>query len=235
MSSDSFNANETSFSVSVIIVGHLPMGIYLLTQFNWPSSLSGIERVALSARGDLQRTLRYALLSCIRTTLDIYSFLPSAYFSHPISVARGYTSPDPSAPISSASPENPLEQVRSVDLICRGRVVCMCTSTVSMTSPAAAQLVLVDKFPIGQVFRSLGHAPAFQLLDVGLTEDGRGLWRVYTLKTDEFQCRIREEFPDRAMFYSDNWLDLPPQSTPATTSNAALCTVIDSGKSVAAH
>jgi hypothetical protein len=34
-----------------------------------------------------------------------------------------------------------------------------------MTSPNAAQLVLVDKYPIGQVFRSLGQAPAFQLLD----------------------------------------------------------------------
>ncbi|KAB5591970.1 hypothetical protein CTheo_4602 [Ceratobasidium theobromae] len=196
MSSDSFSANETSFS------------------FNWPSSLSGIERVALSARGDLQRTL-------------------SAYFSQPISVARGYTSPDPSAPISSASPQTPLEQVRSVDLICRGRVVCMCTSTVSMTSPSSAQLVLVDKFPIGQVFRSLGRAPAFQLLDVGLTDDARGLWRIYTLKTEEFECRIREEFPDRAMFYSDNWLEAQSQST-APEAGAKLM-VRESGQSVVAH
>ncbi|CAE6485207.1 hypothetical protein AG1IA_01836 [Rhizoctonia solani AG-1 IA] len=193
MSSDSFNANETCFS------------------FNWPSTLSGIERVALSAKGDLQRTL-------------------SAYFSHPISVARGYTSPDPSAPISSASHATPLEQIRSVDLICRGRIVCMCTSTVTMTSPAAAQLVLVDKYPIGQVFRALGTGPAFQLLDVGLTEGGKGLWRVYTLKTDEFQCRIREEFPDRAMFHCDNWLDLPAQSVANR-----LPAVVDSGKSVVAH
>ncbi|EUC58781.1 hypothetical protein RSOL_277260 [Rhizoctonia solani AG-3 Rhs1AP] len=193
MSSDSFNANETSFS------------------FNWPFTLSGIERVALSAKGDLQRTL-------------------SAYFSQPISVARGYTSPDPTAPVSSASHTTPLEQVRSVDLICRDRVVCMCTSTVTMTSPTAAQLVLVDKYPIGQVFRALGTAPAFQLLDVGLTESGKGLWRVYTLKTDQFQCRIREEFPDRAMFYCDNWLDLPTHSVANH-----LPTVVDSGKSVVAH
>ncbi|KAG8680324.1 hypothetical protein FRC08_016384, partial [Ceratobasidium sp. 394] len=164
MSNDSFSANETNFA------------------FNWPSSLSGIERVALSARGDLQRTL-------------------SAFFSRPISVARGYTSPDPSAPLSSASLAEPLEQVRSVDLVCTGRVVCLCTSTVRMTSPAAAQLVLVDKYPIGQVFRALGRAPAFQLLDVGINEDGKGLWRIYTLETEEFQCRIREEFPDRAMFH----------------------------------
>ncbi|QRV80172.1 hypothetical protein RhiJN_08187 [Ceratobasidium sp. AG-Ba] len=193
MSNDSFNANETSFL------------------FNWPSNLSGIERVALSAKGDLQRTL-------------------SAYFSHPISVARGYTSPDPSAPVSSASLLNPLEQVRSVDLVCRGRVVCMCTSTVRMTSPAAAELVLIDKYPIGQVFRSLGRAPAFQLLDVGINEDGKGLWRIYTLETDEFQCRIREEFPDRAMFHCDNWLD--------STANTTQCTpfpMVDSGKSVVAH
>ncbi|KAF8604928.1 hypothetical protein BDV93DRAFT_555342 [Ceratobasidium sp. AG-I] len=193
MSNDSFNANETSFL------------------FNWPSCLSGIERVALSAKGDLQRTL-------------------SAYFSHPISVARGHTTPDPSAPISSASPDSPLEQVRSVDLVCRGRVVCMCTSTVRMISPAAAQLVLVDKYPIGQVFRSLGRAPAFQLLDVGLTEDAKGLWRVYTLQNEEFQCKIREEFPDRAMFHSDSWLDTPGQSTPAVCFPA-----IDTGKSVVAH
>ncbi|CAE6447277.1 unnamed protein product [Rhizoctonia solani] len=193
MSSDSFNANETSFS------------------FDWPSTLSGIERVALSAKGDLQRTL-------------------SAYFSQPISVVRGYTSPDPVAPVSSASETAPLEQVRSVNLVCRDRVVCMCTSTVVMTSSTAAQLVLVDKYPIGQVFRALGTAPAFQLLDVGLTESGKGLWRIYTLKTEQFQCRIREEFPDRGMFYSDNWLDLPVQSVANH-----LPTVVDSGKSVVAH
>jgi len=193
MSNDSFNANETSFL------------------FNWPTCLSGIERVALTAKGDLQRTL-------------------SAYFSRPISVTRGYTSPDPSAPISSASPNSPLEQVRSVDLVCRGRVVCMCTSTVRMTSPTAAQLVLVDKYPIGQVFRSLGRAPAFQLLDVGLTEDGKGLWRVYTLQTEEFQCRIREDFPERAMFQCDNWLDSPVQSAPPARFPA-----IDSSKAVIAH
>ncbi|KAF8750542.1 hypothetical protein RHS01_09307 [Rhizoctonia solani] len=151
MSSDSFNANETCFS------------------FNWPSTLSGIERVALSAKGDLQRTLR-----------------PNRLHVH--------------------------------------------TSTVTMTSPAAAQLVLVDKYPIGQVFRALGTGPAFQLLDVGLTEGGKGLWRVYTLKTDEFQCRIREEFPDRAMFHCDNWLDLPAQSVANR-----LPAVVDSGKSVVAH
>lgn len=145
-------------------------------------------------------------------------------------MARGHTTPDPSAPISSASRDSPLEQVRSVDLICRGRLVCMCTSTVRMTSPAAAQLVLVDKYPIGQVFRSLGQAPAFQLLDVGLTEDSKGLWRVYTLQNEEFQCKIREEFPDRAMFHCDNWLDTPAQPAPATS-----FTVIDSGKSVVAH
>ncbi|KAG8793191.1 hypothetical protein FRC12_003562 [Ceratobasidium sp. 428] len=193
MSSDSFNANETSFL------------------FNWPSNLSGIERVALSAKGDLQRTL-------------------SAYFSHPISVTRGYTSPDPSAPVLSASLTEPLEQVRSVNLVCRGRVVCMCTSTVRMTSPAAAQLVLVDKYPIGQVFRSLGQAPAFQLLDVGINDDGKGLWRIYTLQTEQFQCRIREEFPDRAMFRCDSWLDSPVHSAPA-----ARFSVVDSGKSVVAH
>ncbi|KAG8736657.1 hypothetical protein FRC10_009065 [Ceratobasidium sp. 414] len=174
MSDDSFNANETSFT------------------FNWPSSLSGIERVALSARGDLQRTL--------------------------------------SAPVSSASLAEPLEQVRSVDLVCNGRVVCMCTSTVRMTSPAAARLVLADKYPIGQVFRALGRAPAFQLLDVGINEDGKGLWRIYTLETEEFQCRIREEFPDRAMFHCEGWLDSPTQPTPPATFS-----VVDSGKSVAAH
>ncbi|CAE6502528.1 unnamed protein product [Rhizoctonia solani] len=108
MSSDSFSTNQTFFQ--------------------WPD-----ERIALTAKGDLQRTL-------------------SAYFSKPISVQRIWETPA-SGPVSSATPETPVTQTRRVNLMCEGHVACVCISTIKMSNQETAHLFLEEKFAIGQMFR----------------------------------------------------------------------------------
>ncbi|KAJ7043587.1 hypothetical protein C8F04DRAFT_943317 [Mycena alexandri] len=185
--------------------------------FHWPAELTGLERVALSAQGDLQRVL-------------------SAFFARPIVIALIYSHtftkrsqtdntliplplPNPAA-IASASPESPIVQNRQVHLQCGGKLVCTATSTVRLTSSDAAHLFLEEKYAIGQLFAKLGVTPSFELLDVGIggqddamtVEKGFGsgpnLWRRYRLFVREVECEILEVFASRDMFVQGQaWLD----------------------------
>jgi hypothetical protein len=123
------------------------------------------------------------------------------------------------------SVEQPITQDRQVQLQCDDKTVCVATSHVRITSARAAELFLVEKFAIGQMFKKLQLQPMFELLEVGfgvppasdgktekdsgrLGEDGdRRLWRKYKLAVPEFDCEILEEFPSRDMFiFGDSWL-----------------------------
>lgn len=78
------------------------------------------------------------------------------------------------------------------------KVACIATSTVTITSPAAAELFLDEKYAIGQTFRGLGRVAEFKLLEVSTSpasQDGddvkrESLRRRYTLRTDGFECDI---------------------------------------------
>jgi len=161
--------------------------------FSWPKDVIGIERIMLSAQGDLQRLL-------------------SSFFARPITVALIYsdtTSPKDSNP-------GPTIQSRQVHLLCGSRVVCKATSTVRITSPECARLFLKEKYAIGQVFREVGKVPRFELVSVGSGPENdtakvevgkRQLWRKYLLDIEGFECEILEVFPDREMFVlGEDWL-----------------------------
>lgn len=195
--------------------------------YPWPPTVTGVERIALSAQGDLQRVL-------------------SAFFARPISIAvifeRTHWQQSPGTTpellkhvspeiVTAASPSTPIIQTRQVHLQCSGKVVCRATSTVYVTSPNTAHLFLVDKYAIGQTFRRLEKLPVFDLLSVGLGPYSQGergtfhpspgwsmspddpagsreLWRRYKLTTPGFHCEIVEVFPDRDMFvHGEAWLD----------------------------
>ncbi|KAK7012226.1 hypothetical protein R3P38DRAFT_1585754 [Favolaschia claudopus] len=196
--------------------------------FTWPKEITGLERIALSAQGDLQRIL-------------------SAFFARPIVLAliysntftkRGETLEPLSLPnsnaVAAASPEVPIVQNRQVHLQCGGKVVCVATSTVKISSPRCAHLFLEEKYGIGQLFSKLGATPSFELLDVGIgghndMEKGMGgsqLWRRYRLSGPEIECEILEVFASREMFsQGETWLEGRGQiltSSRPRTSNALL-------------
>ncbi len=78
------------------------------------------------------------------------------------------------------------------------KVACIATSTVTITSPEAAEFFLDEKYAIGQTFRVLGRVAEFKLLEVSTSpasQDGdevksESLRRRYTLRTDGFECDI---------------------------------------------
>jgi len=167
---DSFKANTTS------------------VDFQWPADISGLERIMLSAHGDLQRLL-------------------SAFFARAINIKTIYAHTSPRTHV--ASPEEPIIQRREVHLLCGGNTACIATSTVTISTPLCERLFLDEKFAIGQMFRKMQTPPQFALLECGSRlEDGkRVLWRRYTLSTEGFECDIVEVFPDRDMFVlGEQWL-----------------------------
>ncbi|KAH7906920.1 hypothetical protein BJ138DRAFT_1161451 [Hygrophoropsis aurantiaca] len=153
-----------------------------------PTDLTGLERIILAAQGDLQRIL-------------------SAFFSRPIFVERIDANTSPR--LRPVSPQYPITQARKVHLKCASRVVCIATSTITITSPEYERVFLDEKLPIGQTFRRLNSHPKFDLLDVGAREicGRRELHRTYRLETEGFAADILEVFPDRNMFIQcEDWL-----------------------------
>ncbi|KAF8199118.1 hypothetical protein BJ912DRAFT_950967 [Pholiota molesta] len=168
--------------------------------YPWPAEVNGIERIALSAQGDLQRVLS----AFFARPIVIASCIPT----HPPGISPVHPEPltqiTPTI-IASASPESPIVQTRQVHLQCNGKIVCTATST--------------EKYAIGQMFRRLEKVPAFELLSVGLGDvkeaeksgsssfkiasadrNSSQLWRKYTLV-------ILEVFPAREMFIgAERWL-----------------------------
>ncbi|KAE9394930.1 hypothetical protein BT96DRAFT_942770 [Gymnopus androsaceus JB14] len=159
-----------------------------IVRIDSPEKYSGVERIMLTAQGDLQRLL-------------------SAFFADVITVEVLYTNNSPrNVP---ASPEKPIIQRRKVLLKCRGVVVCTATSTVTLTSPECERLILDDKFAIGQTFRQMKQVPAFALKDVEVVgfPSREELRRTYTLTSPGIECEILEVFPSRRMFVNgDKWL-----------------------------
>ncbi|KAF9443842.1 hypothetical protein P691DRAFT_737311 [Macrolepiota fuliginosa MF-IS2] len=191
--------------------------------FPWPSAVSGVERIALSAQGELQRVLSAYFARPISITV-VYTHT----FWHPAGAPREFLDLPPSPSIiAQASEETPIIQTRQVHLVCSGQIVCTATATVRITDPSVAHFFLVENFAIGQMFRRIEKMPKFELQNVGVgaypCEDpdvpswcpaskpetgSQELWRKYKLIAPDFECDIVEVFPDREMFVGGgNWLD----------------------------
>ncbi|KAI6045108.1 hypothetical protein EDC04DRAFT_199003 [Pisolithus marmoratus] len=186
---DSYNTASTSVQVSTGFWHVMSGPIISSRQLScMPRDVTGIERIMITAQGDLQRLL-------------------SAFFGRPIFVEPVCV--DTSPRLHSASPDCAITQSRRVHLVCAGKVVCIATSTVALTSPVAERLLLDEKFPIGQTIRKLGQCPRFSLLNVetNTVDTKRELRRTYTLEAAGFFAEILEVFPDRDMFVrGEAWL-----------------------------
>ncbi|KAK0203074.1 hypothetical protein DFS33DRAFT_1262044 [Desarmillaria ectypa] len=192
--------------------------------YPWPEGLTGIERIVLASQGDLQRVLSAFFARSIQI-VPVYSY---TQFTLDPDLPKVMLELPSSKVIDSASPESPITQMRKVFLRCSGKTVCTATSTIRMASPHAANLILVDKYPIGQTFRMLGQQPAFELLSVEFGRapkftdkeryadvEGEQLWRKYRLSVEGFEADILEVFPSRDMFRrGTDWLFDSPESVP---------------------
>ena len=80
---------------------------------------------------------------------------------------------------------------------------CVATSVISVYSEECVRIVESGEIGIGQLFRHLDKLPTFHLMDAGRNANG-GLWRRYELRSSELKCIIQEDF-------SPNVWELVPQ------------------------
>ena len=79
---DTFKANTTSVDVTSYHPSFTRVANNFYLQFSWPTDLSGLERIMLSAHGDLQRLLRLGFtlplqyLSALRVLNRSLSLVP---------------------------------------------------------------------------------------------------------------------------------------------------------------
>ncbi len=124
----------------------------------------------------------------------------SAFLAQPITIECIYTRTGPRG--TGASPANPIKQARQVHLKCGSRILCIATSSVTVTSPECERLLLDEKFALGQIFRQLRVYPEFSLLDAcAQVVDGKlELQRTYLLETEGLMCELLEVFTERGQF-----------------------------------
>ncbi|KAJ3770853.1 hypothetical protein FB446DRAFT_790108 [Lentinula raphanica] len=87
-------------------------------------------------------------------------------------------------------------------------VACIVTSTVTLSSPECEELILDNKFAIGQTFRPVSDFVLKKVEVEEVEDDEEELRRTYTLTSPGIECEILEVFPSRDMFKMDGeeWL-----------------------------
>ncbi|OZJ05833.1 hypothetical protein BZG36_00908 [Bifiguratus adelaidae] len=168
------------------------------TSLRLPDDFGGLERMLLTANGNLQRLL-------------------SAYFNAPISVNVLYnkvmSEPNTYGPDQTCILRGYL---REVNLCINGikgqpsRTVCNAKSAVYITDPAVLRLVEEEGVGIGQIFRYLDRLPNFELFSIGRSAPKEGkkdytFWRLYKLSCPGVDCFINERFAPG--FLEPGWIE----------------------------
>ncbi|KAJ3111377.1 hypothetical protein HK100_002706, partial [Physocladia obscura] len=146
------------------------------TLIRLPDEFSPLERILLTANGNVQRILRPSTPLSSTTATTMSSVENIANFSKNDVVA---------------------EYDRHVELLHgpnNNRLACSATSTVTLGNSEYLRLIDEEHIGIGQLFRYLNILPNFELLSVG--RDEATFWRVYTLSSGlDIQCVLKEVFP----------------------------------------
>eukprot|EP00559_Dactyliosolen_fragilissimus_P006793 CAMPEP_0184871254 /NCGR_PEP_ID=MMETSP0580-20130426/40510_1 /TAXON_ID=1118495 /ORGANISM="Dactyliosolen fragilissimus" /LENGTH=281 /DNA_ID=CAMNT_0027373871 /DNA_START=397 /DNA_END=1239 /DNA_ORIENTATION=- len=157
-------------------------------------NISPLDRIALTANGNLQRIF-------------------SSYYDAPVHVyvdrceARIKDKTDDSNQVNEKDLSSGAVWDRTVYLAVHGQNFCKANSVITVYSAECVRLVESGDIGLGQLFRYLDKLPTFALLDAGMTKDN-GLWRRYQLQCNELKCLIYEEFTSNAWTISPKpWND----------------------------
>ncbi|KXN75042.1 hypothetical protein CONCODRAFT_33884 [Conidiobolus coronatus NRRL 28638] len=130
---------------------------------------SPIERIFLSANGNLQRLL-------------------SSYYNQKIYIEFVKN-------IEKFDDANNLKIYdREVNLFCQSELICNAVSTITVTDKKIRKLIESGEVGIGQVFRYLSILPNFKLIWIKRKLNNQQLIRQYTLSIPGFECLITETF-----------------------------------------
>ncbi|CAG8571059.1 219_t:CDS:2 [Paraglomus occultum] len=193
------------------------------TIIHLPEGFSGLERICLTANGNLQKILRFFFLLTVAFTYSdttdatdpicVYTFHSkiihqnSAWFDGAVTVqiVRNIpTSTDlPNIRGTNRNGTIVRRYDREVNLCCKGKVLCNATSDVVISDNKVVDMIENEGVGIGQLFRYLGKLPTFDLHCVGRTS--LTWWRLYTLHITGVDCRIKEVFPNG--MFTPGWID----------------------------
>ena len=181
--------------------------------FGSDNNFTKLERIALTANGNLQRifssyydcAVHVHVDSCTRRVvreeknemisskqqqqlLGMYDTLPSS------------TNNDNSNNINDAI----WDRTVHISIHNQTKLLCRATSIIHVKSSECIELIHTKKVGLGQLFRYLNRLPRFSLLDAGRTSSSiqkssssefeGGMWRIYELESEEMICLIHEEF-----------------------------------------
>ncbi|KAF9976404.1 hypothetical protein BGZ65_007851 [Modicella reniformis] len=160
------------------------------TTLTLPDGFTGLERIILTANGNLQRLI-------------------SAYFNATVSVTILNNTQLPTTAASNNDPSTIAQFQREVNLICNNKIVCNAKSIVRIKDQEVYNLVVKKGVGIGQIFRYLDRLPSFELHGLGRTNNNKTFWREYSLGIPGVECRLLEVLPS-AMF-DENWINTEPE------------------------
>ncbi|RUS19035.1 hypothetical protein BC937DRAFT_88056 [Endogone sp. FLAS-F59071] len=151
------------------------------TSLTFPGGFSGMERIVLTANGNLQRI--FSAFFNLPVTVDILKnepLPPNARFDD-----ESDSETDTITPV--------LQRYdREVNLCCGKVVVCNARSRILIRDANVLDMVVNRGVGIGQLFRYFDKLPKFILHAVGRRR--HSWWREYSLRMSGVECRIRETF-----------------------------------------
>ncbi|CAG8615014.1 1990_t:CDS:2, partial [Ambispora leptoticha] len=92
---------------------------------------------------------------------------------------------------------------REVDLCCKGKVVCNALSNLLIYDEKIDEVLNEHEIGIAQIFRYFNKHPDFQLLSIGRSDTI--WWREYSLRIEGIDCYIKETFPKN--LFKEGWID----------------------------
>lgn len=146
------------------------------TQVLVGGSFTPMERIVLSANGNLQRVM-------------------SAYYGAPVTVIVKRC--------DKLDVPNKALYDREVDLVMGGQVFCTAVGRIELMDNSCVEAIESRKVGLGQLFRFLGALPHFVLLEAGRKENGE-LWRRYSLSCEQLKCEFTETFASNFWDFVDS-------------------------------
>ncbi|KAI8587614.1 hypothetical protein BDZ88DRAFT_424654 [Geranomyces variabilis] len=173
-----------------------------------PEGFSPLERIMLTANGNVQRIL--SAYHKAKVTVEILSN----------ELVSSTSLPERSEWDQLQS--SPVVYERKVLLVIGSKICCTAYSTVVIRDAKYLRLIVDEHVGIGQLFRFLSVLPEFALKDAGRgtpsrsdevgpttngIDDKEGFWRTYTLESAGITCTINEVFPGDVFSLSENVAD----------------------------
>ena len=171
-------------------------------------SFTPMERIALTANGNLQRIfssyydspVHVHVDSCTRRKKKIPANGSSDVPQQQIGFNHTSIDFDPTSRPEVINGDAIWDRVVHIQV--HNQTICKATSIISVQSAQCIQLIEEGTVGLGQMFRYLNKLPTFSLLDAG--KEGEvgsdesyfqgGMWRTYELQCEEMTCLIHEEF-----------------------------------------